>query len=462
MSDHFTEIAAIAADPSEARVYEHGWQSWSPAGRYPATATSPRPRRPIWQTMAFRPETPAPETGFQAEGLLAVEPAPGAPVEVFSAPDPTVAVPSIRLTTLGDRLVVTADGEVTHRTIDGPLPDALATWAVDTAAAGGPPRTAPLEPGWCSWYCYWSEVTEADVLRELDAIDGSDLPIHTVQIDDGWQAGIGDWTTTSPRFRSMDGLADRIRQTGRRAGIWTAPLLVGHHSRLAAVHPDWLVRDAIACEHHWDQPVGVLDVTNPAAAEHLHDVFTTLRGWGYTYFKADFLYAGAMPGGRHGDADPIAAYRHAISIVRDAIGERSVLLGCGAPILPSVGLFDAMRVSPDVDPTFEPPLGDISQPAMRSALAVGRARAFLHDRWWVNDPDCIVVRPEVERRDAWADHCEALGGLAVSSDAMSSLDPHGLDLTRRLLRTSRPSPAGWDPDAEDEQGRIVPLGRAEG
>jgi hypothetical protein len=35
------------------------------------------------------------------------------------------------------------------------------------------------------------------------------------------------------------------------------------------------------------------------------------------------------------------------SLVREVMGDEAFLLGCGAPILPSVGLVDAMRVSPD-------------------------------------------------------------------------------------------------------------------
>ena len=65
----FTEVAALPADPDRTLVYEHGWQSWSPAGVHRAGATSPRPALPRWQTMAYRPETPAPAVGMQGEGL---------------------------------------------------------------------------------------------------------------------------------------------------------------------------------------------------------------------------------------------------------------------------------------------------------------------------------------------------------------------------------------------------------
>lgn len=145
----FDVVAEVAGDLDRSYVYEHGWQSWSPAGLYPArTACSPRPQRPIWQTMSFRPERPAPERGFQSEGLLAIVPAEG-PVRLWGAPAPTRDVPSIRAHVAGDRLVVSADGPVEDLTHEGPLDEALARWA-DTVVVREslpPPRT--LEPAWC-------------------------------------------------------------------------------------------------------------------------------------------------------------------------------------------------------------------------------------------------------------------------------------------------------------------------
>jgi alpha-galactosidase len=184
----------------------------------------------------------------------------------------------------------------------------------------------------------------------------------------------------------------------------------------------------------------VLDVTHPEAAEHLAGVFRTLAAEGFSYHKVDFLFAGAMLGRRHEDAEPIAAYRRGIEIVRDALGPDATLLLCGAPLLPSLGLADAMRISPDVDPGWEPPEGDVSQPGMRSAVTMGRTRAWQHGRFWINDPDCLVLRPEVAERERWAEHVRRVGGLAVSSDRLDELDERGLELTRELLRPADPAP----------------------
>jgi alpha-galactosidase len=454
----FRLIAEVPGDPRTMRVYEHGWQSWSPAGLYPATTTSPRPARVLWQSMAFRPELPAPATGFQSEGLLAIVPADG-PVRTWATPDPTATVPSIRVHARADRLEVHANGDVVELAPVPTLPDALAGAAAHLSPAGPSARShAGIGPGWCSYYGYGLAITADTIQGNLDAMERLGLPIATVQVDDGYAAGIGDWTTAAPGFGSIADVASRIRDTGREAGIWTAPFCVGMESAVAREHPEWLVGGAIASPDHWGQEVRVLDVTHPEAAAHLADTFRTLRGWGYTFHKIDFVYAGAIPGGRHADASPIAAYRLGLQIIRDALGPNATLLACGAPLLPSIGLVDAMRVSPDVDLRMDHPSGDISQPSMRAALAMGRARSWMHARLWTNDPDCLIVREEMAGREAWAAHVSAAGGLVISGDRLDELDDRGLDLLRRGLRASGATPVRWDPDGGPDGGRIIANG----
>jgi alpha-galactosidase len=88
-----------------------------------------------------------------------------------------------------------------------------------------------------------------------------------------------------------------------------------------------------------------------------------------------------------------------------------------------------------------PKAGDLSQPSQLGARLTGAAREFLHARWWVNDPDCIMARPEVEAREDWAAHIEATGGLRGSSDPIAALDAWGLDTTRRLMVPTRTEPS---------------------
>ncbi|RCG29897.1 alpha-galactosidase [Sphaerisporangium album] len=433
----FHPIADVPVDPVRGLVHAHGWQSWTPTTTLPVTGRGFRPVLPIMQTMRYRPGLPAPGDGFQGEGLLAVAPGPDGPVRLFTARDGLAAVPSIRARLVGDRLTVTADepDEVVEKSFPGPLDAALAAFAdgLRAGAGVGPPRTPPTV--WCSWYHYYENVTEDDVLENLREIGAHDLPVDVVQIDDGWQAAIGDWLTPSGRFSSMPRLAARVHAEGRRAGLWVAPFVVGARSALARAHPEWLVGDA---GHNWDQDLYGLDVTHPGAAAYLREVFQTLCGWGFDYFKLDFLYASAVAGRRHSGASPIAAYREGLALVREAVGPGPYMLGSGAPILPSVGLVEAMRVAPDIAPHYDAGTGDLSDPAQRAAALTTTGRSWQHGRLWVNDPDCLLARPAVQHREDWSLVVERYGGLRASSDRIADLDGWGLDTTRRLLSTVPP------------------------
>src|SRR5690349_16874889 len=82
----FAPVARVRVDSARARVFEHGWQSWSPAAGYAVDATSYRPVGRAIDTMAYRPGRPLPARGLQGEGLLALDPGDGGPVSVWAAP----------------------------------------------------------------------------------------------------------------------------------------------------------------------------------------------------------------------------------------------------------------------------------------------------------------------------------------------------------------------------------------
>lgn len=436
----FEQVAAVRVDVSRAVVYEHGWQSWSPTGRYPVSATTPRPADRQHARMRYRPETPAPSSGFQGEGLLAID--TGAEVHLIASADPTAAVPSIRASAAGATIDVHANGPVTSTVLAGGLDEALARWAADVVRRLDVPPPRPAPTAWCSWYHYYTDVTEADIDENLAAVVDLELPVDVIQLDDGWQAEIGDWLDLSDRFGSLASVTGRIADAGLRAGIWVAPFLVGSRSSLAARHPEWLITGPdggpVSAGHNWGQDLFGLDVTHPGAADYLRRVFEWLRGLGHDYFKIDFVYAAALPGRRHDDVSAVQAYRRGVQLVRDVIGTGAYLLGCGAPILPSIGMVDAMRVSADVAPHYEPADGDLGGPSQRGATLSTVGRAWQHGRFWVNDPDCLIARPAVERRAEWADVVGRYGGLRASSDRIADLDGWGLDTTRRLLSSGPP------------------------
>lgn len=434
-----TIVDDVAAGPA-ARVYTEGWQSWSPTTWYDRDTPAHRPAEGWQHLMRFRPGTELPTTGVQGEGLLVVDPGEGGLAHVYATLDARSDVPSIRAEWQGDRILVHADGPVEHWTTDtadaapaglgSEAHPALASFGGRFGAAAGARAAASAPRVWCTWYRYFEDVTAADVTENLRAIDDLRLDVDVVQIDDGWSLGTGEWTRPNPRFGSLPDAISAIRDTGRRAGVWLAPFSVGSRSDLAMKHPGWLTGPA---GHNWGDDLVGLDLTHPGVRDHLVEVFTGLRELGADYLKLDFLYSGAVPGRRDDGATPVEAYRSGLSLIREVMGDEAYLLGCGAPILPSVGLVDAMRISPD---TFHEGGEDGSQ-GLRGRMSL-EARSWQDGRLWTTDPDCLVARPEFALRDEWADVVLAAPGVRGFSDRIAELDEHGLDLVRRLLKEEAP------------------------
>jgi len=446
-----TVVDEVPVGP-DARVYAEGWQSWSPTTWYRRGDPAHRPAE-LWQhLMRFRPDAALPGSGLQGsglqgsglpgsglqgeglgsglqgEGLVVIDPANGEPVRTYATLDATRTVPTIRAEFDGSVVRVLADGELVQRS-EPAGPDAgeraLERFGEEFGVRAGARVSTPPRV-WCTWYRYFEGVTADDVRENLAAIESLDLPIDVVQIDDGWSLGTGEWMRPNPRFGALADLVAQIRDSGRRAGIWLAPFSVGSRSALAREHPEWLTGPA---GHNWGDDLVGLDLTHPGVRSFLTRVFTELRDLGIDYIKLDFLYSGAVPGERHdGAATAIEAYRSGLGLVREAAGEQAYLLGCGAPLLPSVGLVDAMRVSPD---TFHEGGEDGSQ-GLRGRMSL-QARAWQDGRLWTTDPDCLVARPQFALRDEWADVVLAAPGLRSVSDRIADLDAHGLDLVRRLL-----------------------------
>ena len=199
--------------------------------------------------------------------------------------------------------------------------------------------------------------------------------------------------------------------------------------------------------NNWGGPYYTLDTTHPEVLDWLRNLSATVRGWGYTYLKLDFLYGAALPGVRH---DPTIgraqAYRNAMQALRDGAPD-AFILACGAPLAGSIGLVDAMRTGPDVAPYWDEEsrrvwLGDGTGPSARNALHTALSRWYQHS-WYQPDPDVAIVRRELSllnhhEREAVAGMLDIIGGLRASSDPIAMLDEEGLALLRRCLQISTP------------------------
>ncbi len=307
--------------------------------------------------------------------------------------------------------------------------------------------TQPLT-GWCTWYYFYGENTEHDVIANLERIRAERLPLNVIVIDDGYQTSDGDWTSVNDeKFpNGMKLLADQIRQAGFVPGIWVAPFAANENSQLAREHPEFLLRDAsgapVVSWIHWGQKCFSLDLSRADVQAWLRDLFRTLSDdWGYDFFKLDFLYTAAVPGIHH---DPrmtrAQALRRGLEIIRKTVGNK-MILGCGAPLALSIGIVDAMRIGPDVAITWEPIFkSDLTAPATAYAMRNTLARAFMHKRFWHNDPDCVLVRRRDDESDLKLNEMRTMvsliglsGGAVLDSDNLPSLRRGRLKYLKQIL-----------------------------
>jgi len=319
-----------------------------------------------------------------------------------------------------------------------------------------PRLKADIPAGWCSWYHYGPQISEQDIFENMQAISAQIPELRYIQIDDGYQQAMGDWLTPGQLFREgMPSLCQKIRSNGFEPAIWVAPFIAEQGSLLLQEHPDWFVKDADGQPLRSDQvsfggwrkgPWYMLDGTHPAAQSYLEQIFRVMREeWGCQYFKLDALMWGAMQGGRRYDASAsrVEAYRQGMQAMLRGAGPGSFLLGCNAPVWPSLGLVHGMRVSGDIARNWN---------TIASVAHECFWRNWQHNRLWVNDPDCVVLankprqalldnEPQTEAMTTVTEaefllHATAIyatGGMVLSGDKMTALTKEHLAILRKLL-----------------------------
>ena len=311
--------------------------------------------------------------------------------------------------------------------------------------------------GWCSWYCYGPAVRESDI--EENCLAMKKLPgFRYVQIDDGYQRFMGDWLIPHPNFPGgVKELCGKIRKMGLEPALWAAPFIAEEKSELFQRHPDWFVRDeagkplsSAQCSFGgWRcAPWYMLDGSHPEACEYLCHVFRTMREeWGCTYFKLDANLWGCMPGGRRFNPGMTRteAYRQGMDAIRRGAGPDAVILGCNAPMWPSLGTCTAMRVTNDISRRWDK-FDELSRECF--------SRNWQNGKLWINDPDCLLLENLAIRQilpdgsvstgnrtavspeefDFHRAHILASGGALLSGDILTELREDSLRTIEKLLQ----------------------------
>jgi len=471
-------------DSEKLRVFINGWQSWSPAGSCSLEARMPQSRfRPFVNPMHDSTGRGFPrEKGHFVSDLFGVVGAPGGAAVLIGFLSQTEAFGQLEirkereslqlcLYQSGDLVRLDPGGQFKS---DWALVQAL-DLACDTALdpyldlygrVNHARSTGEVPAGWSSWYQYFQKIGAHDVLENVSWLSDYQerLKLHLIQLDDGYQADVGDWFRFSPGFpEGVAGTAREIESAGFQPGIWLAPLIAKPGSQLFRTQPDWLIRNESGRPANagfvWNRFTAGLDVSHPGVQEFTsHLVDTAVHEWGYPYLKLDFLYAGVIPGKRHNQALTRAqALAEIFLMIRSAAGQDAVLLGCGCPLGSGVGVFDLMRIGADVAPAWTPAYLGISFPftreqafpSSRNAVRNTLARIRMHGRWWINDPDCIMLREQNTHLTA-AEVQTMLtvtalsAGAVVVSDALPMLIEERIHWLSMILPPLRE--AGYVPD----------------
>ncbi len=314
--------------------------------------------------------------------------------------------------------------------------------------------------GYCSWYYYYKDVTQAHLLENTEALAANRdvFAAEYVQIDDGYQTLQGDWLDQHENWPvPLEETAKKIIDGGMKAGIWTMPFVASTASKVYQAHPEWFVKNAngeTLTHKGWTPPPdhlwACLDTTRDDVCEHLANVFKAFRKMGFTYFKMDGMIYGLFDGIRHDPtATPISAYRKGLKAIRDAVPD-CLLMACTAPFMASMGLVDNIRVSNDTSryyisraDTRNFPIFDCS---IAAAVRLSLSHFWKFDRWFRCDPDAIMARQD----NAFYTRGEAkmsvlsgiMTGVSITSDNLATIDPDRLALLGKAqnirMRNARP------------------------
>ncbi len=472
------------ADQAEWGFFSNGWQSWSTSGVYGA---EDRQRRsilgPFQEPMVINPGTPRPHKPghFSSDmfgvigdrrsrlGLLAgflSQKAHFGSLEAWLTPQP-----ALQLWANGDSCLL-PPGEICSTdwavfgfiNLDAPHPLQPYLDAVAHVHHIHPQPDVPV--GWCSWYHFYENVTAENIRENLAAIVKAqpETPLPNLQIDDGFESRPGDWFSFDPQFpEGVQPLAAEIKSAGIRPGLWLAPFIVHPKAKIIQEHPDWLLRNKngrpVTAGFVWNSFTRALDLTHPDALAYACEVVRkAAHDWGYPYLKLDFLYAAALDGEyQNPEKTRAQVLREGLEALREAVGPDVTLLGCGCPLGSGLGIFEIMRIGADVSSYWQPHFPPFSlllknephMPSARNALQNILTRAPLHQQWWVNDPDCLLVRPETDLTlaeiQSLATAIALTGGSLLISDDLPALSPERMKILQALLPLigQRPQVLDW-------------------
>ncbi|MCB1202101.1 MAG: alpha-galactosidase [Leptospiraceae bacterium] len=301
--------------------------------------------------------------------------------------------------------------------------------------------------GFTSWYNYYTNISASVLQNCLNEFIKNSVPIEYFQIDDGWQAAVGDWLECNSKFQSnktnhLAELVTKIHDQQIKAGLWLAPFICEKNSRIFKEHYEWVLKDKsgkpikAGFNPLWSYTFFALDFYNLEFQDYLKQVFNRVfREWNFDLVKLDFLYAVALQPKEDKTRGEIMT--EAMQFLRTLCKGKEIL-GCGVPLLPAAGLVDYCRIGADVHLSWENSLLAKNNYRERvstyASLQSTISRRQLNGLWFRNDPDVIFLRDEKRtgkrnliglspaERQTLLYLNSLFGGLIFTSDSLQTYD----------------------------------------
>ena len=138
----------------------------------------------------------------------------------------------------------------------------------------------PDEPvyGSNNWYYAYGDSSYEDIMKDSEFVSELTKGISNrpwMVIDDGWEINrcCGPWVANE-RFRDMNALAEDMKNTGVKPGIWFRPL--------------YDASDFATQKHLLPGTKQTLDPTLPEVLDYVAENVSRIREWGYGLIKHDF------------------------------------------------------------------------------------------------------------------------------------------------------------------------------
>ena len=301
-------------------------------------------------------------------------------------------------------------------------------------------KALPAEPkvGYTSWYNCYQNISEEQILRDLEGMKTLPVKPDIFQIDDGFEPFVGDWLTANPeKFpNGLEPIIQKILADGYQAGIWLAPFVAEKDSVVYREHPEWFQYKEgyrVFTGANWSGGYA-LDPYNPEVRDYIRQSIERYKAMGVTLFKLDFLYAACMTSRPNKTRGEIMA--ESMDFLREVCGDCQIL-GCGVPLASAFGRVEYCRIGPDMSLDFDDKLYmrpfHNERPSTMHTQRNTLYRRQLDGRAFRNDPDVFLLREENTSLSDEQKHTLAVVNALFGSVLFGSDDFGAYDEKKRRL-----------------------------